>query len=68
MIKYTKHAVHQMNTRGISKNSVVFAIANGVKLVNRTDSNKWTYVDNTNKIYVVTNKESNIVITAFRKN
>ena len=56
-----------MNTRGITRDTVEYAVSNGVQLVNRTDANKWTYVDNKNNMYVVTNKESNIVITAFKK-
>ena len=66
-MQYTKHARVQMSARKISSATVQNAIRTGVRLVNRTDPNKYTYVDNKNKVYVVTNNRSDIVITVFHK-
>lgn len=62
---YTKHSLHQMSQRGITKNQVAKALANGVQMVNKWDSNKLTIIDNSQGLYVVTNHDATIVITVF---
>ena len=67
MIRYTAHAHKRKQERVFNHLDVLKTIQEGVRLVNRTDPNKWTYVHNDINLYVVTNKESNIVITLFKK-
>lgn len=65
---YTKHALHQMTKRSITKAQISQAIANGHAMINKNDSNKRTIIDNTQRLYVVTNDIKTIVITAFWAN
>jgi hypothetical protein len=64
----TKHAKQRMDQRNISVGDVKLAIALGNKLVNRTDSNKWTFAYDAGRLLVVTNKACDTVITAFKMN
>ena len=65
---YTKHALHQMASRSITKEEVAKAIANGHPMINKNDSRKRTIIDNKQGLYVVTNDLMTIVITTFRRN
>lgn len=66
-IRITKHAQSRMDERKISLQAVKHCVTHGVRLVNRTDPNKWTYVDNENNTYVVTDKQTTVAITVFWK-
>ena len=67
-MRITKHAKIRMDERGISEDHIKMVLTHGKQLVNRNDPNKWTYVLNgTKDIYVITNKESDTVITVFTK-
>ena len=67
-MRITKHAKIRMDERNMTHQMIADVIANGTKLVNRTDPNKWTYVWNGPiDLYVVTNKESDVVITVWVK-
>ena len=67
MTNITKHCRHQMNTRNITQRQLDECVTNGVKLVNKTDSNKWTIIDNKQGLYVVTSKCMTIAVTTFWK-
>lgn len=81
-MRITKHAKHRLSQRGgvityVNEAGVTFkrytvqdiinTVNNGVKLVNRTDPAKFTFIDNSTGMYVVTNSEVTVVITVFWK-
>ncbi len=66
-MRITKHAKSRLTQRGGTLDQIINTITNGVKMVNRTDSTKFTFIDNSTGMYVVTNSEVTVVITVFWK-
>ena len=67
-MRIANHTRTRMAERGITIQDIATCLQYGVRMDNRTDpANKYTYVDNTNKIYVVTDKANTTVITVFHK-
>lgn len=66
-MKFTKHATARMKQRNITRGDVSLTVHTGVKMVNKHDSEKLTFVHNSLRVYVVTNKEADTVITVFKK-
>ena len=66
-MRVAKHAIERMRERNISALDVAHVLQHGHKMINRHDENKWTFVDNTVNVYVVTDKELTTVITVFKK-
>lgn len=63
-MKFTRHALTQMENRGISMEQINNCLDTGKELANRTDpENKLTFV--AKDIYVVTDREKKVVITTF---
>ena len=66
-MRVTRHAQERMTERNISGLDVAHVLQHGRKLVNRHDSSKYTFVDNTINVYVVTDKNLTTIITVFKK-
>ena len=66
-MRITKHAKERMLERSITVSEVAHVLQHGVKLVNRHDSNKFTFVANDINVYAVVDKEMTALITVFRK-
>lgn len=66
-MRITKHAKSRLTQRGGTLDQIINTVTNGVKMVNRTDSTKFTFIDNSTGMYVVTNSEVTVVITVFWK-
>lgn len=66
-MRYTKHTQLRMKERGITRQDIETTVRYGVQMVNRNDPNKYTYILNGLDVYVVTNKESDVIITVFKK-
>lgn len=63
----TKHAKVRLAQRGGSIQDIITTVQNGNKMINRTDPNKFTFIDNRTGLYVVTNSKVTVVITVFWK-
>lgn len=63
----SKHFIMRQKERGITDKEIVAAVTTGHRMVNRTDANKYTFVDNNTGVYVVTDKGMTTLITTFRK-
>ena len=66
-MRLTKHAKARLRQRGGTHDDVITTVNTGVRLINRTDPNKYTFVNNSTGMYVVTNSEVTVVITIFWK-
>lgn len=66
-MKVSKHFTLRQQERGITDKEVIQCVMHGVRLTNRTDANKYTIVDNTTGVMVVTDKALTTLITTFRK-
>ena len=63
----TTHAKSRLSQRGGTVQDIINTVNNGVKMINRTDPKKFTFIDNSTGMYVVTNSEVTVVITVFWK-
>jgi len=66
-MRITKHAKVRLAQRGGSIQDIITTVQNGNKMINRTDPKKFTFIDNSTGMYVVTNSEVTVVITVFWK-
>ena len=63
----SRHAKERMAERNITIQDVATVLQFGKRLVNRHDDTKYTFIDNTLNVYVVTDKALTCVITVFKK-
>lgn len=63
----TTHAKSRLSQRGGTVQEIINTVDNGVKMINRTDPKKFTFIDNSTGMYVVTNSKVTVVITVFWK-
>jgi len=63
----TTHAKSRLSQRGGTVQDIITTVQNGNKMINRTDPNKFTFIDNSTGMYVVTNSKVTVVITVFWK-
>jgi len=66
-MRVTKHAQERMSERGIRALDVAHVLRYGSKYVNRHDPSKYTFIDTSLNVYVVTDKSMSTVVTVFRK-
>ena len=66
-MKVSQHAIKRMNERGIAPQEIVDVITKGTRLVNKHDSNKWTFVNTDKQLYAVCDKAMTTLITVFWK-
>ena len=66
-MRITKHASMRMQDRRISIPMIKEVISKGIRMVNKTDSSKFTFKHRTEQLYVVTDKEMTTLITVFWK-
>ena len=66
-MRITKHASIRMQKRNINMSMVRDIIGNGIRMVNKTDSNKFTFKHKHENLYAVTDKNMSALITVFRK-
>lgn len=66
-MKVSKHFTLRQRERNITDQEVILTVTKGVRLANRTDPNKYTFVSNELGVYVVTDKDLTTLITTFRK-
>lgn len=64
-MKVSKHAVKRMKERGIAPQEIVDVITKGHRMVNKHDSNKYTFVASEKQLYAVTDKAMTTLITVF---
>lgn len=66
-MRLSQHFSQRQKERNITDKEVFDAVIKGVRLNNRHDSSKWTFVNNEAGVLVVTDKEMTTLITTFRK-
>lgn len=66
-MRVTTHAQERMLERNIRALDVAHVLRYGSKYVNRHDPSKYTFIDTSLNVYVVTDKAMSTVITVFRK-
>ena len=66
-MKVSKHFTLRQRERNITDQDVILTVTKGVRLVNRKDPNKYTFVSNELGVYVVTDKDLTTLITTFKK-
>ena len=66
-MRITKHAMDRIAQRQITKEQLIECLTNGKIYENKWDANKWTYVHTGINLYIVTNKDRDVIISVFRK-
>lgn len=66
-MRVTAHAQERMAERNIRALDVAHVLRYGKKYVNKHDSNKWTFIDTSLNVYVVTDKAMKTIVTVFQK-
>ena len=66
-MRITKHAMERIKERQITNADLVECLKHGKKYENKWDANKWTFVHTGINLYIVTDKDMTVVISAFRK-
>ena len=64
-MRITKHASMRMQERSINVSMIKEVIGNGIRMVNKTDSSKFTFKHKTEQLYAVTDKDMTTLITVF---
>ena len=66
-MRITKHAMDRIAQRQITKEQLITCLNEGKCYENKWDANKWTYVHTGINLYIVTNKDKDVIISVFRK-
>ena len=66
-MKVSQHAIKRMNERSIDPKEIVDVIKNGVRMVNKHDPSKYTFVNTEKQLYAVCDKAMTTLITVFWK-
>ena len=64
-MRITKHASMRMLDRNINIPMIREVIGKGIRMVNKTDSSKFTFKHKTEQLYAVTDKDMTTLITVF---
>ena len=64
-MKITKHAQERIEERNVDINDLAAVLKDGIKMVNKHDSSKWTMKHQTKDLYIVLDQEMTTVITVF---
>ena len=66
-MRMTKHAIDRIAQRSITKAQLIQCLTEGKCYENKWDADKWTFVHTGINLYIVTNKDKNVIISVFRK-
>ena len=66
-MRMTKHAIDRIAQRSITKAQLIQCLTEGRCYENKWDADKWTFVHTGINLYIVTNKDKNVIISVFRK-
>ena len=66
-MRITKHAKQRMLQRNINVSMIREIIGKGVRMVNKTNKERFTFKHKTEQLYVVTDKNMTALITVFWK-
>ena len=66
-MRMTKHAMERVAQRQITRDQLVECLTNGKCYENKWDADKWTFVHTGINLYIVTNKDKDVIISVFRK-
>ena len=64
-MRITKHASLRMKERNITVPMIREVIGKGIRMVNKTDSSKFTFKHKQEQLYVVTDQQMTTLITVF---
>ena len=64
-MKISKHAQQRIEERNVDVNDLVAVLKDGIKMVNKHDSSKWTMKHSTKELYVVLTGDMSTVVTVF---